>query len=195
MANVTKRDGKSEAEARWNYQSIIDLYLMETIPESAKENVDIFVQRVKEQLYRWHMSQKDLAEAAGISEQALSKILHFDPKKRTKTVDLERSRLFAAILKCTPHYLLGLTNDPEKKIDLNGKKVQDAYLPIPQTEVVFAECMKKCTNLEFVRCVCEIVYKSTPENNLMERTKTILVAAGFCDPDSFELEIPPAWSF
>jgi len=193
MAKIIDRVGKKEEEARWNYKSIIDSYPLESFPAGSELRSRDHAMRVSERLGVLHMTQKDLAEAAGISPQALSKILSLDDKLRPVSVNLERTRLFAAILSCTPHYLLGLTDDPDVKLDRNHNKVEVLFTGIPLPEIAFAQCMEACEDLEFVRCISEIVVKNTPENQLIERAKGILKLAHLCDPDNFELILPAHW--
>lgn len=184
MPNKKLKMGKREERARYHYRNEISQYRRRKLPPIEKTTGDTFVMRTLSRLEEKGFTQAHLAKEAGLTPQAVNRILSMKPEYRPKQLNIDRVRLFAAILDCTPHYLLGFSDDPSTTS--SGSMHPISYLSsIP---IHFAECIEKATHEEFVKCICEIVYKDTPENKLMDRTAALLKIIGFCDPDTFDFD-------
>lgn len=191
MANNAHKKGKREDEAIQKYASHMDRFRFYDIPQNELYNVGGCAKRMRELMAEKNMTQKDVAEEAGVTPQSINNIM----TGKTKHIDEERARLLAAILDCSPFYLLemvdGRFDAPEKK---NEWKLLDPFIPIPDMPRTMVQALEKINDLEFAKCICEVAVKSESDKKLVVRLKGFFKDFCGCDPDHFDLKTLP-WQF
>lgn len=143
------------------------------------------------------MTQNRLASEAGISSQTILDIR----KGRNSQVNPYHLYLFAAILNCTPHYLLGLVEQPNeymKKIEnQNGERERLIPPIIPQrlAQKKFIELIKRFSHKDpvFVDYIYQIAQDSTPDGAEIARAVVLLYYGRFMDlNEPIDIDIFPA---
>lgn len=85
--------------------------------------------RIMELRERENISQAQLGQLVGISAQAISKI-----ELGKTNIDLGHTKEFSKIFNCTPHFLLGYTNNPDE-VSVDGVKQKVAMTLIEESSV------------------------------------------------------------
>lgn len=151
------------------------------VPDEALKNVSTFAERLNMRLNDLNMTQSEFATCAGISAQTVGMLL----KGKRSEINREHLYLYAAILRCSPHYLLGLENDftlypPEKEGEKPGRnpivwkssseqKILDSLSRVAQEDPVFVDYIfqivesGKTENVKDMLLAAELVKKRKPK--------------------------------
>ena len=92
---------------------------------------------IKKQRKKIGMTQEELADHLGLQKSAIAKY----ENGRVKNIKRSTIQKMAEVLKCSPSYLMGWTDD-EKKDDTSGnvpKSGQDGYYTNPETAKIAQE--------------------------------------------------------
>ena len=157
MANTKDRFQHPEELAYQNYIETIRMFhdCMGLQPADIPDDAgNCLAERLRDMLKNRGMTQTDLVEISGSSRATVSNMCN--NSGHSKSINIKRVELYAAILNCTPHYLLGLSSkynaytEREIKIDCEGDSDQNAE-PVsfddckisPPTEEEKLKLMKK----------------------------------------------------
>lgn len=142
------------------------------VPQEALKNIEIFAERLRNRLDALDMTASDLAEEAGVTPQTIGSLL----RGKRKSIDRDRLYLYAAILKCSPYYLLGLSDDfalypPEEPGKPSGRNPA-IWKTSSEQKILDALSRAAASDPVFVDYIFQIV-----ENGKTENVKRLLLGA------------------
>lgn len=190
MANRCSKISKTEQKKYDAYQKVImQNYGSYQLPADAEDRKTEFAERLKTQMEKKQMTPAALALASGASATTIRKLLKGEYNK----VSLTHIYLFAVILSCTPHYLVGLVDTPAGVCSPDMKKKALHPITFASTpEIDFLETMKKVAreDREFVDYIYQIV-NAGPDR--IADVKKILEAVHFVTKKE-SAPIPHTWN-
>ena len=124
MANTKDRFQPSEEQAYQNYMETIGIFhrCIRIQPAEINDAGEILAERLRYMLKARKMTQTDLEKISGSSHSTVSNICNNNG--HSKSINIKRVELYAAILQCTPHYLLGISNHPS-----SFTVIKDCFVP------------------------------------------------------------------
>ena len=190
MANKCEKISEKEQKVYDEYQGIIKQYNNYPLPTDVVNRTVEFAERLKSQMEAQNVTKADLARESGASPTTIANLL----KGVYERVSEIHIYLFAAILHCSPHYLVGLVDTPAGVCSPDGKeKSLIPFIFASAPEVDFLETMKKAArkDAEFVDYIYQIV-EAGPDR--MRSVKTILESCNFVTKRG-PAPIPNAWKY
>lgn len=196
MANFGDRITDKEIQKIEQHHCEIMPFNAHRVSEKLLHNNKDFFCRLKSSLKRMEMRQADLAREAGLSEQSISVI--YSPS--IHHIRYYHLYLFAAILKCTPDYLLGIVDQPTEYTEESIFKEEPripVILPDRFAEDVYMELVKSTAieNPVFADYICQIVKDEKPifpEQTKIDVAKKLFYLGRFVDKPKF-IGIPQTW--
>ena len=149
---------------------IIQSHQPEVSERSLKE-VEAFAKRFQVRLDSLHMKQSEFAIRAGITPQMVNKLR----KGERSRLDREQLYLFAAILGCSPHYLVGEVDEPAMYPSKEGEDTWEPIVPITIPEQKFVDVIRRVAPRDPV--FVDYIFQIAENNEEIERAKRILLDA------------------
>lgn len=178
MANKCEKISQAEQDKLISYRSDINLYNAFPLPQDAGSRKEQFAERLQSQMKVRNMTKAELSKKSGASATTITKLIN----RAYDTVSWEHIYLFAAILGCTPHYLVGLVDSPGETC--SADKTQKGFFPITfwvGYERAIIESFKEAAREDkvFADYMYQIV-KGGPDK--MEKAKEVLEQMGIVEP-------------
>ena len=126
------------------------------IPEEAYRNVDIFAERLGERIAGIDITRNEFARRLGVSAQNVNDLL----AGKRKEIGHYTLILSAAVLGCSPHYLVGLIDDPFRYLDRDGgKPIWIPFVPGPMSSHKMLEAFRHAAENDpvFADCILQVV--------------------------------------